>query len=263
MLLLGFVIVLLVFPLAGFKFRQWLVAIWSRCVLGVLKVKLEADLAYAVPGALVVANHISWLDIFVINSAVPVTFIAKAEVRQWPVIGWLAVKNETVFLKRGSRGHAREIGQQITGLLAAGRHVGVFPEGTTSDGTHILHFHAALIQPALAAGYPVLPISLSYWEPDGQRSLAPRYDGDISLGQCARAILGRKRLVARLVSSPALGLDGEERRQVAREARSAIALAAGLPQPSMSPEIPDGLPDAAQSDARPTNSRNQAPAGLA
>lgn len=232
LVLVGFLIVLLVFPLVGTKIRQYLLARWAGLVLQALGVKVEADLSYLRPGALVVANHVSWIDIFVISSVLPVTFISKAEVRQWPIFGWLAAKNDTVFLKRGSRGHAREIGLQITSLLAAKRHVAVFPEGTTTDGTHVQHFHAALIQPALAEGYPVLPLAISYWEPDGERSLAPRYDGDISLGACTRAILGRKRLVARLISTPALGLAGEDRKQVASAARQAITLAAGLPLPS-------------------------------
>ena len=79
----------------------------------------------------------------------------------------------------------------------------------------------------------MLPLAISYWEPNGERSLAPRYDGDISLGQCARSILGRKRLVAKVIVTPALGLAGEDRRQVASAARQAITLAAGLPLPSM------------------------------
>jgi 1-acyl-sn-glycerol-3-phosphate acyltransferase len=225
----GLLIVLLVFPMASAKVRRWLVARWSRSVLHALGVRVEADLSNLTPGALVVANHISWIDIFIISSVLPVAFVSKAEVRQWPIIGWLAAKNDTVFLKRGSRGHAREIGQQITSLLAAKKYVAVFPEGTTTDGTHVQHFHAALIQPALAEGYPVLPLAISYWEPNGERSLAPRYDGDISLGQCTGEIIGRKRLVAKVISTPVLGLAGEDRRQVASAARQAITLAAELP----------------------------------
>jgi len=206
---------------------------------------------------------VSWIDIYVINAALPSAFVSKAEVRDWPVIGWLAAKNDTIFLRRGSRGHAKIVNQEIGELLGRGRHVAVFPEGTTTDGRSLLHFHAALLQPALTAGYPVLPVALSYWELDGQRSLAPRYDGDISLGQCTRAILGRKRLIARLVTTPLRGLHGEDRKQVAAEAREAIALAAGLPLASNPPEIPGDLPGALPSDGRPTGSRSPVPADSA
>lgn len=243
--------------------RRRLKSSWAIALLDTLGVEVEADLTHAVPGALVVANHISWIDIYVINSVLPAAFVSKEEVRHWPLIGWLAAKNDTIFLRRGSRGHARIINQQVADVLAQGKYVAVFPEGTTTDGTHLLHFHAALIQPALAAGRPVLPVGISYWELDGQRSLAPRYDGSISLGQCTRAILGRKRLIARLATTPLRGLNGEDRRQVAAAAREAIALAAVLPQPSNPPEIAAGLPGGMPSDAPPTDSRNPVPADSA
>ena len=212
------------------------------------------------PGALLVANHISWIDIYVINAALPAAFVSKAEVRQWPLIGWLAARHDTIFLQRGSRGHARVINAEVAERLACGQHVAVFPEGTTTDGRRLLHFHAALIQPALAAGRPVLPVAISYWELDGQRSLAPRYDGDITLAQCMRAIIGRRRLIARLVTTPLRGLHGEDRKQVAAAAREAIAWGAGLPLASSSPETPGDLPGGLPSDGHPIDNRSPAPA---
>lgn len=254
---------LCIFPLCSDRKQLALKASWAAALLDALGVDVEADLTHAVPGALLVANHISWIDIYVINAVLPAAFVAKAEIRNWPLIGWLAAKNDTVFLRRGSCGHAKVINQQVAELLDKGKHVAVFPEGTTTDGRSLLHFHAALIQPALAAGRPVLPVAISYWELDGQRSLAPRYDGDISMGQCTAAILGRKRLIARLVTTPLRGLNGEDRKQVAAEAREAIAWAAGLPLASNRPERPDDLPDGQRSGGRPIDSPNRAPAGLA
>jgi 1-acyl-sn-glycerol-3-phosphate acyltransferase len=253
---------LCLFPLCSDAARARLKSSWALALLDALGVELEADLTHAAPGSLVVANHISWIDIYVINAALPAAFVAKEEIRHWPVLGWLAAHNETIFLRRGSRGHARIINQEVAEYLGKGLHVAVFPEGTTTDGRSLLHFHAALLQPALAAGKPVLPVAISYWEVDGQRSLAPRYDGDISLGQCTRAIIGRKRLIARLKTTPLLGLNGENRKQVAAEAREAISLAAGLPLTHNPPEIPVDLPDAMPSDARPTSNLNPAPADL-
>ena len=259
LLLQGAATVVCLFPLSTERHRLRLKRWWSRNLLAILGVRLDADLRQAVAGSMLVANHISWLDIFVINAALPAAFIAKEEVRHWPLFGWLARLNDTVFLKRGSRGHAKVIHQEIARILAAGKNVAVFPEGTTSDGTHVLHFHAALIQPALIAGRPVVPVAVSYWEADGERSLAPRYDGDISLGQCLWAILARPRLTARLVATPALGQNGEDRRTVAAAARSAICAAAALPPPSNPPERPAGLPGAGPSGDRPTDSRSPAP----
>lgn len=236
---------------------------WSKAILDILGVQLEAGLEHAEPGSMIIANHVSWLDIFVINAALPSAFVAKEEVRHWPVIGWLAAINDTVFLRRGSRGHARIINEEIGKLLAQGKHVAVFPEGTTTDGTRVQHFHAALLQPALAAGRPVIPTAISYWEPDGERSLAPRYDGDISLGHCLRSIASRRQLVARLVTTAALGKNGEDRRMVAAAARTAIMCAARLPQESSPPETPADPPAGQRSDAHPTSNLNPVPEGSA
>ncbi len=258
-LILSFVFLPLLNDAARLRFR----AGWSATLLSALGIELQTELTHVAPGVLLVANHVSWLDILVINAVLPAAFVSKEEIRHWPVVGRLAAKNDTVFLRRGSRGHARIINAQIAGILAQGKHVAVFPEGTTTDGRSLLHFHAALLQPALAAGRPVLPVAISYWEPDGRRSLAPRYDGDISLGQCTWSILGRKHLIARLVTTPLRGVNGEDRKQVAAEAREAIALAAGLPLASNPPEIPVDLLAAMPSDDRPTGSPNPAPADLA
>lgn len=227
----AFLIVFCVFPFCSDAARLSLKAAASRRIVDAIGIRLEADLSQAVPGALIVANHISWVDIFVINAALPSAFVAKEEVRHWPLIGWLAARNDTVFLRRGSHGHARIINREIAEILDKGNHVAVFPEGTTTDGTHLLHFHAALIQPALAVDRPVLPLAISYWGADGSRSLAPGYVGDVSLMQCTLAIAGCRRLVARVTTYPVLGLSGEDRRQVATAAREAICAGTGLPPP--------------------------------
>ena len=258
-MLQGLLTVAWVFPWCPARHRLRLKGSWSQALLHILGLRLEAAVDQVPPGSMLVANHISWLDIFVINAALPAAFVAKDDVRQWPLVGWLAGANDTVFLRRGSRKHTALVNRVIGGILARGHHVAVFPEGTTTDGTQVLHFHGALIQPALTAGRPVIPLAISYWEPDGSRSLAPRYDGDISLGQCLGAIVARRRLTARLVALPALGDQGEDRRTVAEAARQAICAGAGLPPPSNRPERLGDLPVASPSDGPPTGSRNPAP----
>jgi 1-acyl-sn-glycerol-3-phosphate acyltransferase len=179
------------------------------------------------PGTLLVANHISWLDIFAINAVSPAAFVAKDDILSWPLFGWLAARNETLFLRRGSRGHARQINAEIAELLETGRHVAVFPEGTTTNGLKVQHFHGALLQPALSADRQVQPLALSYWE-RGQRSLAARYDGEISLGQCLIAILRCRELQVRLDYLPPLGGAGQDRRSVSQAARQQIVDCLGL-----------------------------------
>lgn len=243
MLILGELFsVLCILPFCSDAPRLRLKANWSAALLRALGIRLDADLRHVLPGSLLIANHISWVDIFVINACLPAAFVAKEDVRHWPLFGWLAARNDTIFLRRGSRGHARIINEEIAVLLAKGKHVAVFPEGTTSDGTCLLNFHAALIQPALLAGHAVIPLAISYWNEDGERSLAPRYDGDISLSECLANIVGRRQTIARLISTPALGLNGEDRRQVVAAAREAIAAAAGLPLANSAPEKAPGPP---------------------
>ena len=113
-MLAGALVALTIFRICGDRRRLSLKQSWSAAVLDALGIELEADLTHLEPGVLLVANHVSWLDIFVINAAVPSAFVSKEEVRRWPVIGWLAEKNDTVFLRRGSRGHARIVNGEIS-----------------------------------------------------------------------------------------------------------------------------------------------------
>ena len=222
LILSGVATVVFLYPLLDEAARARRKQRWSQILLDILGVRVEANLDHVIPGSLIVANHISWLDIFVIGAVLPAAFVSKAEVRNWPILGWLAAINETIVLRRGSRGHARLINAEIGEKLLAGKHVVVFPEGTTTDGLRLLSFHGALLQPALTAGRPVVPLALSYWEADGERSLVPRYDGDISFGECLKSILSRRCLRARLQSLPVLGAAGEDRRTVAKAAQAAI-----------------------------------------
>jgi 1-acyl-sn-glycerol-3-phosphate acyltransferase len=196
---------------------------WSHQILTILAIELEASPTDALPGSLIVANHISWLDIFAINALRPASFIAKTEIRQWPFIGWLAARHDTVFLRRGSRGHARMVNAEIDALLNDGRDAVIFPEGTTTDGTILLGFHAALLQPAIETGRPILPLALSYHDANGDISLAPSYAGETTMKQCFVAILACRRLTVRVTSSPTIHTAGMNRREVSQLAHDAIA----------------------------------------
>ena len=143
----------LIYPAVCRKRRSLLKQRWSHTILTILGVTVEAQTTNAPLGCLIVANHISWLDVLAVQSWRPSAFIAKAEIRAWPFIGWLAERNDTVFLRRGNRAHVKAINSEINALLEAGMDVAVFPEGTTTDGTHLLGFHAALLQPAIETGH--------------------------------------------------------------------------------------------------------------
>lgn len=250
----------LAYPCLTDSRRLWLKQRWSRQLLGILGIELDATLAGIEPGSLIVANHVSWLDIFAINAARPVAFVSKSEVRDWPLIGWLAAKTDTVFLRRGSRGHAKIVNAEIDALLDAGKDVAVFPEGTTTDGTHLLGFHGALLQPAVETGRPVQPLALAYATPDGRRTLAPAYAGDTTMAECLGAILATRSMVVRLRPTAPLATTGISRRDLARAAHDAIAFSLGLPRASNRPGIPADPQDEQPSGGAPTGSRNPAPA---
>lgn len=228
----GLVTVALIYPLAPLSQQLALRQRWARKLLAALAIKLDAEGTRIPPGTMVVANHVSWVDIFALSALQPAAFISKAEVRQWPLFGWLACRNDTIFLKRGSRGHARQINEIIAHYLDEGRVVAVFPEGTTTDGTRVLHFHGALLQPALLAGKPIVPVAISYWEPEGERSLATAYVGDMSLGESLNQILSKQALTVRLRIMPALQSPTADRREVSAAARVAVSSGADLPPPN-------------------------------
>ncbi|WP_153110931.1 lysophospholipid acyltransferase family protein [Propionivibrio limicola] len=238
--------VIAVFPLLAPEQRLRLKRRWSRRLLDILAIRLDAPLDGIPPGNLIVANHVSWLDIFALNAVRPAAFIAKAEVRQWPLIGWLAARNDTVFLQRGSRGHAKTVNGQIDALLTAGRDVALFPEGTTTDGTHLLGFHAALLQPAVETGHPVLPVAISYHDESGRISTTPAYAGDTTLKECLLAILSSHSLTVRLQPTAPIATTERTRREVSLAAHRAIAdilatrngFLPAAPAPEKSPGLP-------------------------
>jgi len=197
-LLTGLIWVGSAFPFLSLERRRQVRNRWSRQLLSLFCFELRISGTLPEDPGLIAANHVSWIDIFAINALTPVAFVSKDDVIHWPLIGTLARHNETIFLQRGSRGHAHTIGKDMANRLAAGSWLALFPEGTTTDGTHLHPFHAALLQPAIDANVPVTPVALSYEDPQGNRSLLPAYAGDTSLWSCFCAILSARQLVVRL-----------------------------------------------------------------
>ena len=149
-LLRGMVIVALRFSHVTPARRAGMTRRWSIKMLRICGMRLVVhnDGARLDASALVVGNHVSWLDIYAVNAWRPTPFVSKAEVRQWPVVGWLAEKLDTVFLQREKRTEAMRIMHEMAERLRTGGLMCVFPEGTTSDGQELLPFHANLFQAA-------------------------------------------------------------------------------------------------------------------
>lgn len=245
-LLWGAATIMTVFPWLAARHQRALKRRWSRQLLEMLGVRVQfGGGRAALPPGLVICNHISWLDIFVINALAPTAFVSKAEVKDWPLIGWLCRHTETIFLERGSRAAAQRTRQVVSDKLRAGVRVAAFPEGTTTRGDHVLPFHTALFQSAIDANVPVIPLALRYTDRQGNPSHAPAYDGDTTMWQCLRAIADSGGLTADLrVLEPLVATDAD-RRALAARCRGLIAWHLGqrgfLPHPEEDATAAPGL----------------------
>jgi 1-acyl-sn-glycerol-3-phosphate acyltransferase len=191
----------------------------ARGVLAALGVRLRRRGPLPQPGTLVVANHVSWLDICALMSIAPVRLVAKCEVRRWPGIGGLAAVLGAIFVDRSRPKSLPVTVAEVAGELRAGRSVAVFPEGTTFCGAGRGRFRPAMFQAALDAGAPVAPVSISY------DSTAAAFVGDDSLWSSVRRVARVRQLTVTLVGSPALRpAPDADRRRLARAAHASIAV---------------------------------------
>ena len=237
-----------IFPFAGHGSRGRMVQRWSRRLLRILSVELEhtglqADFPERV---LIVANHISWLDIFVLNALQPSRFIAKSDVKGWPVIGLLVGSVGTLFVDQTRRRDAARINVQIERALAAGDVIALFPEGKTTHGRELLPFHGSLLQPVIAAKGHVMPAAIRYTHVDGSHSDAPSYVGDMSLVASLGQLLRARRTRVRLHLGVPFATAGRHRREVAAEARRFIRTALELPEDGTEAGTPGDPPAGGQ-----------------
>jgi 1-acyl-sn-glycerol-3-phosphate acyltransferase len=184
-----------------------------------------------------VANHVSWLDIFVLNSIHPVRFVAKAELARWPVVGKMLRRVGTLFVERARKRDARRVNHGASEALARGDVVAVFPEGTTSDGTDVLPFKSSLLQPIVDANGHVQPVAIRYRESSGEISVLPAYVGNLTLLASLWRITSARSLMVDLHAPPMLPAETFHRRDLARAAESAIRAALEAPAGATGPEI--------------------------
>jgi len=216
----------LVFPLVSHAARERLTRRWSRKLLGMCRVKVEQlPGAPVLEHALIVANHVSWLDIFVINALHPCRFVAKAEIRAWPILGWLAAAAGTVFIARGNRRELRHIFKGLVTVLEQGQRVALFPEGTTSIQGEVLPFHANLFEAAIDAKVAVQPYALSYVDAAGSLHRSVDYVGDTTFVDSMFTILEGEPVLARLQCLAPIDASGAHRRELAQSAQDAVAAA--------------------------------------
>jgi len=172
-------------------------------------------------GALMVANHISWIDIELVHSQCAVGFVAKSEISRWPLIGWLARRGGTIYHERGSNESLHGVMHQMVERLQTGLPVGVFPEGGTTDGQTVRTFHARIFQPAVAAGVPVQPVALRYGAGGSAQMQVAFAEGESFMGNFLR-LLGDPNRIAEVHFLPVIETHEEGRRKLADGARAAI-----------------------------------------
>jgi 1-acyl-sn-glycerol-3-phosphate acyltransferase len=216
------------FPFLDRPRRMAQVRRWSAQLLRLLGIALEVHGSPRPGATLVVANHVSWLDIVAIDAVHPVRFVAKADVRRWPLLGFLVASGGTLFIERERKRDAMRVVHQVAAALAEGDVVAVFPEGTTSDGSALLPFHANLLQAAVATGTPVQPAALRFVDDEHDPSPAAPYVGDTHLLVSLWRVVTARGLRARVHWLPPRASTHADRRRLGETLRADIAAALGV-----------------------------------
>ncbi|MEZ0210150.1 MAG: lysophospholipid acyltransferase family protein [Methylophilus sp.] len=190
--LIGLALAAFVLPVASRKVRRTLIQWWCRWLLGCFNI--STTVSGTLPGkethgVLFVANHISWADIHAINALFPVRFVAKLEVRSWPIFGYLVKKSGTIFINRTRQRDAARVVQIASNALKLKDNLCVFPEGTTTEGDQVLPFKSSLIQAAIDADTLVIPVAIRYPQPDGSLNKAAAYAGETTMPESMLAFI--------------------------------------------------------------------------
>lgn len=206
---------------AGTPLAHWAIRLWSS---GMMRIFGWRSRRFGRPlrgGVLMVANHVSWLDIVLVHSVHAVGFVAKSEISRWPMIGWIARRGGTIYHQRGSNESLNGVLHQMVDRLNSGAAVGVFPEGGTTDGSAVGTFHARIFQAAVAADVPVQPVALRYG-PNGsaqrQVAFAP---GEHFVGNLWRVLGDPSRVAEVHFLQPVVPVEAG-RRRLAEAARTRI-----------------------------------------
>ncbi|PCI57562.1 MAG: 1-acyl-sn-glycerol-3-phosphate acyltransferase [Methylophilaceae bacterium] len=225
-ILLGMVIVATIWAFAKNKSRIKLTRWWCKRLLDHLN--FQIDTYGKLPDdklskTMFIANHVSWTDIHALNSIIPLQFIAKSDINNWPIFGYLARKSGTIFINRRSRKDTARIVETTAQHLIMGGNVGFFPEGTTTDGTCLAHFKSSIVQAAINANAPLHPVAIRYPLPNGGVNTQIAYAGDTSFGESMMNILKQKNPVVELHFLAQIDVQSEHRRALSQTAFEAIS----------------------------------------
>jgi len=220
----GMALMALRFPSLDAAGRHARIQWWSATLLRRMGLTLQVS-GQPRPGAsLLIANHVSWLDIAALHAAVPqARFVSKADVLAWPLLGWLIAGAGTLFIERERKRDALRVVHAMADALQAGQTVAVFPEGTTGAGPELLPFHANLLQAAIATATPIQPAVLRFADAQHRFSLAAQYIGDTTLLQSLWRVAMAERLVVSVALLAPQGSAHADRRALAEHLRTLMA----------------------------------------
>jgi 1-acyl-sn-glycerol-3-phosphate acyltransferase len=224
----GVITLLVLFPFLSTNSKNHHIQRWSMRLLQIFGVELLVNHANALPQSsyLLAANHVSWLDIHAINAFKPARFVAKSEVASWPIFGWMAKQLGTVFIRRDSSRHARQVVDDIAAILKT-QSICIFPEGTSTIGKSVQTFKPNLFEAAATSEVPVCALAIAYFDRStGEHSEVPAFVGDMGLIGSMASILKNRRLRVELTvfaptkATPGLPID---RKALALESQERIA----------------------------------------
>jgi len=204
---------------------------WSAKLLAILGI--TPQVGGVPPGAgdaaaMIAANHVSWIDIFLISSVRPTRFVAKSEIRAWPIVGWITERAGTLFIRRDQMRDMARIDARVREVMGEGDCVGLFPEGITTEGDELRKFHSSLFEAAVANGARVHPAAIRYEHPDGTLCREMSFIGERTFSESLRLIVATRAVRARIMFAPPIDTAGASRRDVARRVEAEIARLLGV-----------------------------------
>ena len=224
----GLIIAAAIFPLLQNNTKLKLTTWWCGGLLRAFAIKVKVFGSLPVEnskGILFVANHVSWADIHALNSCIKLRFIAKSDIKNWPVFGYLATRVNTLFIDRSKRQEAGNIVATTCASLVAGDNLCFFPEGTTTDGTHILSFKSSVLQAAIDANSSLWPVAIRYTNKDGSTNTQMAYAGKTGLVESMKAVLNVKNPMVELHFLAPIFTEGKNRRELTLQAYNQIKAA--------------------------------------
>ncbi|MFK5986976.1 MAG: lysophospholipid acyltransferase family protein [Pseudomonadota bacterium] len=197
---------------------------WLKKLLAIYRVKIVFHGKQVESPKMIVCNHISWMDVVILSSLYPGHFIAKSEIRSWPVMGPMISSIGTLFIKRGVRSEMKKMSQQVGQILDNKSSVVYFPEGKTGDGKQINTVYSGLFESAITAGMDVQPMLVIYSDSSGYPSQVMPYLTGQSLFASIMAVLEEKQITAHLFALDSISSKQLSRKEIGAQVEQVLSL---------------------------------------